>query len=53
LNDWNGPRPGNVWSGARAWAELREGIEALLVKIGVPLPARLHTIVQIPSDFVA
>jgi hypothetical protein len=31
-------------------SELREGIEALLVKIGVPLPARLHTIVQIPSD---
>jgi hypothetical protein len=34
-------------------SELREGIEALLVKIGVPLPARLHTIVQIPSDFIA
>ena len=30
-------------------SELREGIEALLVKLGVPPPPRLHTIEPIPS----
>ncbi|NJN36840.1 MAG: hypothetical protein HC794_07005 [Nitrospiraceae bacterium] len=31
-------------------SELREGIEAILVKLGVPLPPRLHAIGPIPGD---
>jgi hypothetical protein len=31
-------------------SELRANVEALLVKLGVPPPPRLHTIVPIPSD---
>jgi hypothetical protein len=31
-------------------SELRDGIEALLVKLGVPLPPRLHTIGPVLTD---
>lgn len=31
-------------------SELRDGIESLLVKVGVPLPPRLHAIEQISGD---
>jgi hypothetical protein len=31
-------------------SELRANVEALLVKLGVPPPPRLHTIGPIPSD---